>query len=303
MKKNCSSKKTEQQTGWLKMSFEAPARIVEAASDLLGVLSGSGVELCPLNEESVRITGFFALADNPAELHAHVSHEVAQLFTLFALPAPAVTVEELADEDWATSWRRHFHPLEIVPRLWITPSWESFCPPSGHAMIEMDPGQAFGTGQHASTVLALVLLQKVLQQTSVASALDVGTGTGILAMAAARFGVPRITAIDNDLQAVTVARDNINANRLNAFISTSSCPLDKIMATFPLIMANIIHDVLMELRPQLTRLSSTGTLMIFSGILRGRQEDNIMTAYDKEGFTTLEQEYQEEWAALLVQRR
>ena len=162
---------------------------------------------------------------------------------------------------------------------------------------------AFGTGQHASTRMALSLLSKSIQAATPAQVLDVGTGTGILAMAAALFGAGRVVAVDNDPDAVTVARENIEKNRLDEKIEVSTTPVAQIQGAYQLVCANIVHDVLVEMAPVLTGLTASGGHLVLAGILSGDQEDHIIAVYRDLGFQLHDRQYQEEWVALLLQRQ
>ena len=293
---------------WLKITLSCPLPLLESAADLMGVLSGAGVEQSPENESGASISGFFFLdktageppcrEESAEDILARVEERMAELFALYGsvLEKPVVTL--LADQDWATSWQQYFKPFAIVPGLVIKPSWEAFQPEPGQHVIEMDPGMAFGTGQHASTRMALALIKKSMELIKPQRVLDVGTGTGILAMAAALFGAHRVVAIDNDPEAVAVARENIEKNSLAGKIEAGSKPVEHISGEYQLVSANIVHDVLVEMAPILARLTASGGHLVLAGILSGEQEKNIVRVYRGLRFHPLDRLYQEEWVAL-----
>lgn len=295
---------------WLKISLFCPHSLLEPATDLLGVLSGAGVEQSPETETGATISGFFQLADggdqqpeHTAEgIRAQVEHEMTALFALYGLVPNSISTTLLADQDWATSWQQFFKPFAIVPGLVIKPSWEEYLPEPGEAIIEMDPGMAFGTGQHASTSMALALIKNSMETIQPQSVLDVGTGTGILAMAAVLFGAETCVAIDNDPDAVAVAQDNVAHNRLSGAITVSVTPVEQIRGTFQLVCANIVHDVLVEMAEPLTRLTASGGHLVLAGILKGPQEENIKAVYSALGWQILAHRHQDEWAALQMLR-
>lgn len=288
---------------WLKISLRTPGRLIESVSDLLGVLSGSGVELSPETDDGSMISGYFEVAGgtDEREVVALVRRRMDEIFGLYDFVCPELMTESIDDQDWATSWKQFFVPVEIVPGLIIKPFWEEYQKKENEKVIEMNPGQAFGTGQHASTKMALSLAALCLSEHTVESVLDVGTGTGILAIASALFGVKSITAIDNDPDAVRVAKENISANGFGGNIQVSSTDLDDLAGTYPMIFANIAHDVLVEMAPSFIRLLTPGGRVILSGILSGRQEENIIRLYGKLGFRLKESRHEDEWAALLLQ--
>lgn len=290
---------------WLKLSLQTPTRLVESVSDMLGVLSGSGVEISPETEGESVISGFFPVekGDDVEAIISSSRPALEELFQLYAEPIPELRTEIIDDQDWATSWKRFFTPVEIVPGLIIKPSWEEYQAEGNEKIIEMDPGQAFGTGQHASTRMALSLLSTSLSEQPVEKALDVGTGTGILAMAAVMFGVDSVVAIDNDPEAVRVAGENVEANGLAGKISVGVTDLDQVQGPFPLILANIVHDVLVEMAPQFRKLLAPGGRVILAGILQGKQEENIIRVYGALGLDLQTSEHDGEWAALLLQVR
>jgi len=298
---------------WLKITLFCPLPLLESAADLMGVLSGAGVEQSPENESGASISGFFQLGaatddpdlqgDSAEVILARVNEQMAELFALYGYvpEKPAVTL--LADQDWATSWQQYFKPFEIVPGLVIKPSWEPYQPEPGQHVIEMDPGMAFGTGQHASTRMALALIKKSMQGARATLALDVGTGTGILAMAAALFGAERVVAIDNDPDAVRVAQENIEKNGLAEKIETSATPVERLQGAFQLVSANIVHDVLVEMAGTLATLTAPGGHLVLAGILSGEQEENIVGVYLGLGLQPLDRLYQEEWVALQFMKK
>lgn len=295
---------------WLKISFFCPLALLEPATDLMGVLSGSGVEQSPETEDGATISGFFQLfdatdqgpEDTATDIRTRVQGEITALFAHYGLVPNTMHSTYLAHQDWATSWKQYFTPFAIVPGLVIKPSWTNYQPASGEAVIEMDPGMAFGTGQHASTSMAVALIKNSIERIRPPVMLDVGTGTGILAMAAILFGASAVIALDNDPDAVTVALDNIAHNQLSEVIIVSRNPIDEILGRFQLISANIEHDVLIEMATQLTRLAAPGGHLVLSGLLKGDQEENIKVVYSALGWQMLDQQYQDEWAALQLLR-
>jgi ribosomal protein L11 methyltransferase len=162
---------------------------------------------------------------------------------------------------------------------------------------------AFGTGQHASTRLALTLIQHCFWQTQdnrIMQVLDVGTGTGILGMASALFGAEKVLAVDNDPDAVAVCRQNIDANRLSASVEASGRDISKLTGTYDLICANIVHDVLASMGSLFRRLMAPAGRVVLAGILSGEQEKSIEGLYTSLGLTLVEKMHGDEWVALLL---
>jgi len=292
---------------WLKVSLDCPENVLEATADLIGVLSGSGVEQTPVKNGQSTVNGFFRLDGEDseaeqAEILQRLEQELAELFALYGLTPPIPECSLMADEDWATSWQQFFTPFAIIPGLVIKPSWEEYIPVADEQVIEMDPGMAFGTGQHASTKLALGLIRSCFDSRGVLKVLDIGTGTGILAMAAALFGAEQVIAIDNDPEAVRVAGENIAHNTLEGKIAVSGDDFDDLTGSFDLVCANIIHDVLVDMAPAIADLVSEKGTVVLAGILQGEQEKNIIRLYEALGLTLQEARYEDEWVSLFLAR-
>ena len=211
----------------------------------------------------------------------------------------------MAAEDWAEAWKAHFKPLKVTDRLVIRPPWEEYAAQPGEVVITIYPGMAFGTGRHASTLLCLRALEEVWEEQPPRSGspwqvLDVGTGTGILALAAARYGA-EVLAIDLDPEAVAAALENVRLNNFLDRVWVEETPLTSLRQQFGLIMANITAPDLLQLAEALTARLLSGGVLIISGFLA---EDALRLAaryqalgLHQTGFLT-----QEDWGALILRR-
>lgn len=203
---------------------------------------------------------------------------------------------QVRDEDWAENWKRFYHPLVVGRRLVICPSWEKFEPTSEQLVITLDPGSAFGTGYHWSTRLCLELLE---QLPAAGSVLDLGTGSGILAIASYRLGWREIHAVDNDPVAVKVARENIDLNHVPATVEVGSGP-PKGQAN-QLVLANLVASLLIELAERLFAAVEPGGHLICGGIIQEREPETL-AALQAAGLRLVEARRQEDWVGLLLQR-
>ena len=289
---------------WLKITITASETISDPIADFICEQTG-GVEQIPVvsaNAAQEQIVGYLENGPHAQEKLEKITAYLQELAHLASEEGKTrLETEVIADEDWNKTWKEGFKPLPITPHLVIKPTWESYLPGPGEKVIEMDPGMAFGTGHHASTKLALEFVEGLFHDTKTPpkTVLDVGTGTGILAMAAALFGAQEVLAIDNDPEAVVVAEENILRNGLNSIIKADGVALADIPRQFDLVIANIIHDTLIDLAASLAaRLAPNGRL-IMAGILTGHQTDNIRAAYNALGLKHQETRSEGEWSALL----
>jgi ribosomal protein L11 methyltransferase len=292
---------------WLKITIETDPVMVEPIGDfLVGVLE-AGVETGAVDEPNFGTLTCYLQKANPdpqevKEIVTRISSYLAELAKVFAAPVPTLTASFFEEEDWSSTWKEHFKPFAIVPGLVIAPTWEEYQPNVGEAVITMDPGMAFGTGHHATTSLSLELLRRTLVAGSALRVLDVGTGTGILGMAAMLFGAASVLGIDNDPEATAAASDNVKRNSLDDRMLVSLTPLGELSGSYQIVVANIVHDVLLELAENLTRLTDVGGFLILSGILVGEQVAHIERFFIDQGFKLLDLEERKEWAALRFQK-
>jgi len=290
---------------WLKITIKADPVLVEAISDFLMGIIGAGVETGAVDEDSYgTINGYVEQADPDQAVIDSILDKVSvylgELAPLFNVTEPTLTSTIIAEEDWGKSWKEHFKPFAIVPGLIISPTWEEYRAEPGELLIEIDPGMAFGTGHHATTTLSLKCIKEVLESSDTDQRLlDVGTGTGILGIAAALFGAVEVLGIDNDPDAVSAAKENVARNRLQKSMQVSLAPLSTLEVSYDVVVANIIHDVLVELSADLIRLTTTGGVLILSGILIGEQVESVVSLFTEAGISLKKEEVSGEWVVLM----
>ncbi len=215
----------------------------------------------------------------------------------FDLGTLTLEISQVQEKDWAEYWKRFYKPLRLGKCLVVRPSWEPYQALPGDLVIDLDPGMAFGTGTHESTALCVELIEKHYHGGNV---LDLGTGSGILAIAAAKLGARSVLAIDIDPLAVRTAQENINNNHLASVVSVRKGDLlQGIEGTFDFAAANILADVIIMLCVPLRRQLKPEAVFVCSGIIRQR-EDDVRAALVAAGYTPLDRLVKGEWVALAV---
>jgi ribosomal protein L11 methyltransferase len=294
------------QENWIEVRVLVPGRMQEEASLFLTDFSGRGVII---EEENVPAGGVVIRAYFQPEEYGDWQRQELQDYlkrlSSYELYPLGLEVRQVAAEDWAEAWKAHFKPLKVTDRLVIRPPWEAYAAQPGETVIVIFPGMAFGTGRHASTLLCLKALEAVWEERrpragSPWQVLDVGTGTGILALAAARWGA-EVLAIDLDPEAVAAALENVRLNDLLDRVWVEETPLTSLRQQFGLILANITAPDLLQLAEALTaRLLNHGVLII-SGFL---VEDvaRLAARYQALGLHQTGFLTQEDWGVLIFRR-
>lgn len=301
---------------WLEISCDVPSDLADILADFLTELSGSGVCMENLAVDAFShseishspITTLKAYFTSDVDIDARMA-EIGRFIDGLAaqhpgppLPRPLLSTVRL--EDWSTSWKANFKPLRVGRRLLVVPTWEEAHAGPDDIVLLIDPGMAFGTGGHETTRLCLELLERIMDDMPTLvtpSLLDLGTGSGILAMAAVRLGAGRVLAVDIDPLAVEVARQNLAVNSLTDQVECSTTPLESLSGTFDVILANILAEELVRLAPQLVERLAAGGKLVLSGILAEKE------SFVRSGFAAQPLEYREtrregEWVALLFRK-
>ena len=202
------------------------------------------------------------------------SESLAELFP--ELEKPCFRTEVIRDPDWGETWKKYFKPLRVSRNLVIKPTWEHFTPNGTDIVVEIDPGMAFGTGQHASTRMCLEAIEAIHVENRTFArwhVLDVGTGTGILGIACAKLGAGQVLCVDNDEQATKIAKENVFINGVEDRVTVADRDIAALTEPFPLIVANLTAKILIELYPHLIRLVSPGGHLVISGIIEQNKPD------------------------------
>jgi len=291
---------------WIEVSISIPVELVGIVENQLSELGSVGnIEYIKKEEEETKaarpvIKGYFSgIGESATEKVESLRAFISSLKVLFpAANIGEVETKETSEDDWQ-EWRRFFKPVLVSKRVVIKPTWEEYQLKENELIVEIDPGMAFGTGTHETTRLCIQMLDNIIKGGE--AVFDVGTGSGILAIAAAKLGGGKVLGIDNDEKSVSVAEENVELNSAQKNVSISGIPLSEIEGLFDIVVANILAEDLIEMRKELLKRLAKGGRIILSGILKTKAE-TVIKAYGDEG-AILEQQIDDgEWSALMLKK-
>lgn len=294
-----TSKPSDEKEKWQLIALDVTRDAEDFARSLLFELGTTGIVTHEERDKTVTLGAYFDPQADTEQTAAAIRSEFARLERTDELRG--VSVSTVPEQDWMQKWKEGFEPVEIGNRFIVAPSWKLPVDVDGRIVVQIDPGMAFGTGTHETTRMCLEAVESHWRGGSL---LDVGTGTAILAIAAALLVPgPRIKAIDIDPQAVEVARENTAINRVQESIDViEGGPREFVGRAFDVVVANLTAEVIISLIDDLAAcLASAGT-MILSGILTTLEAD-VESAATRAGMTTIERRRLGEWSALVIRKR
>lgn len=279
---------------WIEVNVQVTHEAVEVVADILTAAGTSGVaiedpqlinnlrnsgtwELCDIpeqeNTEIVTVSAYYADDEKLQDRLKQIENELAAVEErIGSFRFGNIRFRSLSEKDWANEWKQYFHVTHVGESLVIKPSWEKYTPKEGEHVIKIDPGMAFGTGTHHTTNMCMARLEKVLPAN--AEVFDVGTGSGILAIAAALLGAKSVKAVDIDAVAVRVARENIADNGLEDKIEVKEGDLLRgTEGQADVIIANIIADIIIMLLKDIPGKLKDDGIFLASGIISDRRAD------------------------------
>jgi ribosomal protein L11 methyltransferase len=281
---------------WTEVTIDVPRRHGDAVANFLIDCGAPGLQ-CAEDGDTARLTAYFWSQPPLDDLRCYCAD----------LGCPAdrpggveIDTRIIADEDWAQNWKLHSQPQLIGDRLYVCPSWAADTP-AGRLRVVIDPGMAFGTGQHPTTRGCLRQIERLTAECPPARALDVGTGSGVLAIALAKLGVPEVWAVDTDTTACTVATENATVNDVATHVHIRS-DLDDVPEAFDAIVANLYADALISLAPRFVAdVRSAGTVIV-SGLLLA-DEARVHAAYEPLGLTVVARDVEDAWVTLVLRKK
>ena len=286
---------TPKHTGWLEISIDVDPVAHDAVSAFLFDIGCEGVVLEDL--KAYNLKAYLPFQKDLENIRSRIELFLQNLTDIFPeASASKLKIIDIEDQDWGISWQRFFHAEQVTQNLMVIPPWEPVPSPLKCHVVKIDPGPAFGTGQHPTTRMCLLSMEKSCFKGSW-SMLDIGTGSGILAIYGVKLGAERVVAIDNDPEAVRWAKRNIELNDLSIEIQLSSKPLSDWEETFSLITANLMLKTILDLSPYFPRILATDGRLILSGLLRD-QVKNMEERLFEYGLYKERVIYKEGWACL-----
>jgi len=287
----------ERPLSWLEITVHVDTVAADAVAARLFDLGCGGVVTEEASNPFVR--AYLPGGSDPEQIRFLLQTFLDRLPVLFpGIERPTASFRNVPDRDWGLTWRRFFRPLRVTPRLWVVPAWEAMPDVPEGRVIRMDPGPAFGTGSHESTRLCLRAMERISMPDGWRM-MDVGTGSGILAVYGAMLGASWVEAVDVDPDALAWAEKNLYLNPNPEKIHLSLKPIESYTERFDLVAANILLGVILDLLPQLARLVAPRGRLILSGLLKDQTEAALLKS-SRLHLKHLETLEEGEWACLVL---
>jgi ribosomal protein L11 methyltransferase len=266
---------------WLRVDLSAAPEVADALSNFMTEIGAEGVYQQTLfssdasadvetegRGEQGALTAYLPWDKKENRLSSLKTYIEGLSLIFPELAKPTFTTEEIKTSDWGEEWKKYFHPLRVGKNIVIKPTWEAYLPAADDIVIEIDPGMAFGTGQHASTMMCLEAMEDIFAQKGARpEVLDVGTGTGILGIAAAKLGARRVVCIDIDEKAVEIACENAVLNKVEKKLVIRNGDVSSLHKSFNLILANLTAKLLIAISGDLENMLEPGGYLVISGII------------------------------------
>lgn len=310
---------------WSEISIHTTNEAIEPISNILHEAGASGVviedpfdlikeredqfgEIYQLNpddypEEGVIIKAYLPVNSFLGETVEGIKEAINNLILYnIDIGLNKVTISEVNEEEWATAWKKYYHPVKISDKFTIVPTWEEYEPQTDEELIiELDPGMAFGTGTHPTTIMCIQALERFVKKGDVV--IDVGTGSGVLSIAAALLKAKKVISLDLDDVAVTAARINIKLNKVQDVVTVSQNNLlDGVDQQADVIVANILAEVIVRFTDDAYERLKSGGFFITSGIIKQKRNE-VEEALKSSGFTIEETLTMEDWVAIIAKKQ
>jgi ribosomal protein L11 methyltransferase len=281
--------------------IEDPLELVKEREDQFGEIYQLNPEDYP--EEGVIVKAYLSVNSFLGETVDEIKEAVNNLILFnIDIGKNSVSVSEVNEEEWATAWKKYYHPVKISERFTVVPTWEEYTPVSSDELIiELDPGMAFGTGTHPTTVMSIQGLERFVKSDDVV--IDVGTGSGVLSIASAMLGAKKVTALDLDEVAVESAKMNIKLNKVHSVVNVfQNNLLEGIQEKADVIVANILAEVIVRFTDAAAQCLKPGGYFITAGIIQ-QKKDEVKESIESAGFQIEETVQMEDWVSFIAKRK
>ncbi|MEN8241233.1 MAG: 50S ribosomal protein L11 methyltransferase [Chloroflexota bacterium] len=300
---------------WLEVSLEVDGELAEAVAEVLARYAPGGVVVASTAIEAgpdeygkpvgpMRVCAYLPADQQLEQVRQQVEQSLHYLGMIQPLPAPVFT--PIVDQNWMESWKQHYQPVEIGERLLVLPAWID-PPETGRLILKIDPGMAFGTGTHPTTQLSLTLLERYVGPGD--TVLDIGCGSGILAVAARKLGAEQAYGVDIDPVAAEISNQTAADNQVLSGIDFKAGSVTDVLAgkfpikQAPVVVANILTHILVAIfKDGLADLVAPGGVLLLSGILEEREGD-ILAAVDEHKLTVIERIQLDDWLGLALKAK
>ena len=302
---------------WIKIEISAPSELMDALGNFLTETGAQGVfqeSLTPQNtaadfpepviEEILK--AYFPQDIRSEKRIVAVQKYIDSLFEIFPdFEKPSFTTEIICDPDWEEQWKKYFQPIRVSKNIIVKPTWERYTPSSRDIVIEIDPGMAFGTGQHASTRMCMEAIEDIIMNDRSIKewkVLDMGCGTGILGITAAKMGAQDVICLDIDKKAIEIANENAAINNVKTSLRILNKNAAAINEPRNLIIANLTSNLLLSLRLHLVELLLPEGYMIISGIIE-QDAKNIEKQFAADPLTLHKMITEKEWVCYVLRKK
>ncbi|MCA1063458.1 50S ribosomal protein L11 methyltransferase [Rossellomorea sp. AcN35-11] len=280
--------------------IEDPAELMKEREDMFGEIYQLNPDDYPA--EGVLVKAYLPVNSFLGETVDEIKQGITNLVTYdIDIGENKVEISEVNEEEWATAWKKYYHPVKISDKFTIVPTWEDYTPVhSDELIIELDPGMAFGTGTHPTTVMCIQALERIVKEQD--SVIDVGTGSGVLSIAAAQLAADNVRAYDLDEVAVRSARLNVKLNKVQDAVTVEANNLlNGVNGQADVIVANILAEIILRFTQDAFELVKPGGYFITSGIIQPKKQE-VRDSLESAGFKIEEIMVMEDWVAIIARK-
>lgn len=254
------------------------------------------VSILEYKDSAAVVKGYFSQEEDIEKIIEYIKDKIKELSDMgINIGQGKVITNVVYEEDWATSWKKYYKTTKISNRIVIKPKWESYDKKEDEVVIELDPGMAFGTGTHETTIMCMEFLEKYVKDKDVV--FDIGTGSGILSIAASKLGAYKVIGVDIDEVAVDAARENVKYNDVKNVEIRKGNLTEVIEGKADIIVANIIADIIIKLIDTIKPFLKDEGIFIVSGIINDRKQD-VISKFNEAGFSIIDIKHMGEWVAI-----